>query len=142
MEIKIMAGVFSWKSYLVRLFFAFVIVFSTYNPSTYSYAHWVISDINQLLAVKALVGIILLIGWVIYIRATLRSLGFIGIILATTFFGLLFWLLIDLKIISTGAVAIQYMLLVILSFVISTGVSWSHIRRRITGQLDVDDVET
>jgi hypothetical protein len=137
-----MNGVFSWKAYLLRLFVAFIIVFSTYNPGGYSYSHWLIQDMNTMLPLKALLGVTLLIGWVIYIRATLRSLGIIGILLATAFFGLVFWLLIDLKIIATGATAIQYVLLVIVSFIISTGVSWSHIRRRITGQLDVDDVET
>ena len=27
------------------------------------------------------------------------------------------------------------------SLLLATGMSWSHIRRRLTGQLDVDDVE-
>jgi hypothetical protein len=30
---------------------------------------------------------------------------------------------------------------VVLSGILAIGVSWSHIRRRITGQVDVDDVE-
>ena len=29
----------------------------------------------------------------------------------------------------------------VLSLVLATGMSWSHIRRKMTGQIDVDDVE-
>jgi len=30
----------------------------------------------------------------------------------------------------------------VLSLILATSMSWSHIRRRLSGQLDVDDVET
>ena len=37
--------------------------------------------------------------------------------------------------------AVTYIILVVISGVLATGISWSHIRRRMTGQVDVDDVE-
>ena len=36
---------------------------------------------------------------------------------------------------------LQYIVLIMVSLVLATGMSWSHIRRRLTGQLDVDDVD-
>ena len=32
-------------------------------------------------------------------------------------------------------------IMVVISDVLATGISWSHIRRRMTGQVDVDEVE-
>ena len=44
---------------------------------------------GQLARMMALAGILLLIGWTIYLRATARSLGAFGLILAAAFFGTL-----------------------------------------------------
>ena len=87
-------------------------------------------------------GVVLLIGWTIYLRATLRSLGPFGLVLAVAFFGTLVWLLVDTGLIPANSVrAITYIVLVIISGVLAVGVSWSHVRRRITGQADVDEVD-
>jgi len=40
---------------------------------------------------------------------------------------------------STGA--LTWVVLLLLSLILATGMSWSHIRRRLTGQFDVDDIE-
>jgi len=37
--------------------------------------------------------------------------------------------------------AITYITLIIICGILATGISWSHIRRRMTGQIDVDDIE-
>jgi len=34
-----------------------------------------------------------------------------------------------------------WVVLTMLAAVLATGMSWSHIRRRLSGQLDVDDIE-
>ena len=90
----------------------------------------------------AFAGLILIIGWVVYIRATLRSLGFIGIALAVAFFGTLFWMVIDWGIVAADNIqAVTYIIQTILCFIMATGMSWSHIRRRMSGQVDADDVD-
>ena len=88
------------------------------------------------------VGIVLLIGWTILLRATLRSLGPFGLLLAIAFFGVLLWLVVDVGLLPADSTqAITYLILIALSGVLATGVSWSHVRRRVSGQADVDDVE-
>jgi hypothetical protein len=88
------------------------------------------------------VGVVLLISFTIYIRATLRSLGMFVLILASVFFATLVWLLIDSGLGSvTNAAIMQDILLFILAAVLGTGMCWSHIRRRLTGQSDVDDID-
>ena len=44
------------------------------------------------------------------------------------------------KLISCG-ISLCLAVLVILCGVLATGISWSHIRRRITGQVDTDEIE-
>ena len=72
----------SWSGIGLRFLFALVLVFATYNPEKYSYFHWGIQQMGENTALKLFVGIVLLIGWIIYLRATLRSLRPIGLILA------------------------------------------------------------
>jgi len=127
---------------LIRFLFAVALVFCTYNPEGYSFYHWVIKDFSQITPMKVLSGLVLLIGWIIYIRATLRSLGAIGLVLASAFFGTLIWLVIDWGLIPTDNFKMMsYLILLVLCAVLAIGISWSHIRRRISGQVDVDEIE-
>jgi hypothetical protein len=91
---------------------------------------------------QALAGVALAIGWVMFLRATHRSLGTIGLILTSLFFAALIWLLIDRGILDpdSGA-AISWIVLVTIAAILAVGMSWSHIRRRLSGQVDVDDVD-
>jgi len=133
---------FGWDSFIVRFIFAIVVVFSSYNPEGYSYYHWITEDLSAFNAVKAFIGVILIIGWVILIRATFGSLGAIGIMLAAAFFGLAIWLVIDVLGLSTDSFdVISYIIEIMLASVLSTGVSWSHVRRRFTGQVDTDELD-
>lgn len=133
---------FGWDSFLVRFVFAIFVVFATYNPEGVSYYQWIAEEFPTFTVFKAFVGVVLLIGWIILIRATLGSLGFIGIILASAFFGLAIWLIIDvIGLTADSQRVISYIVAIMLASVLSIGVSWSHIRRRVTGQLDTDEIE-
>jgi len=128
--------------FLLRLGAALVLVFSTYNPSGHSFFHWVSQHLTEPTPWMALVGILLLIGWTIYLRATSRSLGLFGLLLAAAFFGTLLWLVIDMGLVQANSVkAMTWIIEVILCGILAVGISWSHIRRRVTGQVDVDEVE-
>ncbi len=137
-----MASEFNALGFLGRWVFALALVFGTYNPTAYSYISWIAAEGTEFGPVIALVGIILLIGWIIFLRATLRSLGLLGIGLGAALFGCLIWLLIDLGWLSleqTGA--LTWIALVLISLILATGMSWSHVRRRLTGQFDVDETD-
>lgn len=132
---------FTWGDFLVRLLAALVLVFASYNPEGYSYYHWAMIDFAQFSVLKGFIGVVLLIAWTILLRATLKSLGPFGIILALAFFGLLFWLILDwLAIATDNFLVLSYITELVIVGILGAGVSWSHIRRRITGQLDTGDV--
>jgi hypothetical protein len=133
---------FTFTSFLIRFAMALVLVFASYNPSGYSWYHWFMDATNKLDAMLIFSAVVLLIGWAIYLRATVRSLGLIGAVLAIAFFAALIWVLIDREILSVESLSVmQYIVLVMLSAFLATGISWSHIRRRMTGQVDMDEVD-
>lgn len=133
---------FDFYSFLIRFVVALVLVFASYNPSGYSWYHWFMREPNKFNALLLFAGVVLMIGWAIYLRATVRSLGATGTLLAIAFFGSLVWLLIDYDLLSLSDVTIlQYIVLFMLGAILATGISWSHIRRRMTGQADVDEVD-
>jgi len=132
----------NWVGVGVRFLLAMVLVFATYNPSGYSFFDWGIKNIADFSILKLFVGVVLLIGWAMFIRATLVSLGPFGITLAAAFFGTLLWLVVDWGLIPASSVkAVTYLILVAASAVLATGMTWSHIRRRLSGQLDVDETD-
>ncbi len=133
---------FTFASFGLRFLFSAILVFATYNPEGYSYYHWVKDAFPSISIEQAFVGVALVIGWVIYLRATLRSLGIIGLALALAFFGLLIAMMFKWGWISLDASKmVSYIVEILIAIVLAVGMSWSHIRRRLSGQMDMDDVD-
>jgi len=126
----------------IRFVFALALVMLTYNPTGYSYISWVYSVFPKVDPVMALSGIALVIGWVIYLRATLRSLGLIGMLLTSTVWACIIWLLVDKGVMDvTNLPAISWIILIAIAVILALGMSWSLVRRRMSGQVDTDDVD-
>ncbi len=131
---------FNFGSFLTRFAFALALVFATYNPSGYSWIGWL--DSETPMVYKAATGIVLLIGWVMFLRATWNSLGPIGTFLAAAFFGIIIWLLIEWGWFTLeDSAVLRWVILFALSGVLAVGMSWSHVRRRVSGQYDTDEIE-
>lgn len=125
----------------LRFLFAALLVFFTYNPSGFSYFHWLYNNITTLNPYIAIAGIALIIGWAIYLKATFNSLGLFGILLASAFFACLIWLLIYWKILSTNNTsAIAWAIEIVLAILLTLGMCWSYISRNLSGQIDVDEI--
>jgi Family of unknown function (DUF6524) len=128
--------------FLMRWLAALALVLATYNPTQYNYIYWASENASGRLPLVVLVGLFLLIGYIIYVRATFRSIGPIGVVLVAAVIAALVWVLVDYGIISLeDPGAITWISLVGLSFILGIGLSWSHVRRRLAGQADVDDVD-
>ena len=137
-----MATEFTATSYLARWIFAAALTFGTYNPSGYSYAGWLMGEQTEFGPVLAIVGLVLLIAWIIYLRATFMSMGWLGVALGAALFGCIIWLFVDMGWLSLDSTSLLgYLALLLLSLILATGMSWSHIRRRLTGQFDVDEMD-
>ena len=126
---------------LLRVLAALALVLLTYNPTGYSYYHWALTDPAGFSAIKGLAGALLLAGWVFYLRASLSSLGWLGVLLLLLILGAALWLLIDQKILDPSQPGVaSWIALVLLALVLGVGMSWSLVRRRLTGQVDVDEI--
>ena len=137
-----MSGGFSVGSFIGRWIFAAALVMGTYNPTEYSYTSWVLAEGTEFGPVVALVGLLLLIGWIIYLRATFQSMGLLGITLGAAVLACLAWFMVDRGWLSLDAPgAMSWVILVVLSLILTIGMSWSHIRRNITGQVDVEHIK-
>ena len=131
---------FTFAGFTLRCLIALILVFVTYNPSQYCWIQWLNSDVAMVY--KAASGIVLLIGWVMFLRATWNSLGASGTVLAAAFFGVMIWLLIEWGLLALDNTSIIiWVVEFILSGVLAVGMSWSHIRRKVSGQYDTDEIE-
>ena len=89
-------------------------------------------------ALKAFLGIALLIGWVVCLRTAFVALGWLGVTLGVALLGTAVWLLVDMKMIDTTSPSVlTWIALVILGVVLGIGLSWSLVRARATGQIEV-----
>ena len=121
---------------------ALLLVAATYNPEGRSYFDWVTAELSDFDAVKAFVGVVLLIGWTIYLRAATRSLGALGFFLAAAFFGTLIWMGIEYGVIAKDSPRVlAWVGIVTVAGILTAGMLWSHVRRRLSGQVDVDETD-
>jgi hypothetical protein len=115
---------------VTRFAFALLVAGATYNPTGYSYYAWVKSTGWQWQPATVFVGVVLLIGWVICLRITLRSIGGIALLLANAFLAALFWLLADWGWLPIDDVAaISWLGLLCVAAILAVGMSWSDLRR-------------
>lgn len=125
---------------MLRLLAALLLVFATFNPAGYSYAHWVAAAFPKVSALQAVTGVVLIIAWVIFAVATFRSIGRVGVILIAVLFATLTWLAFSLGWLSLQrGQAIGWIALLALAVTLAVGMSWSFINRKLSGQIDTDD---
>ncbi len=128
--------------FVIRWIFAFVLLAATYNSTDWNYVRWAQANAETNLSLTVLFGLILLVGYIIYLRATLRSIGIFGMILILAVVGTLIWVLFDQGVISLADPSVNTWIgIFALSVVLAIGLSWSIVRRRLTGQTDVDDID-
>jgi Family of unknown function (DUF6524) len=128
--------------FLLRWLAAFVLLAATFNPTDWNFVRWAEANYAAQLPLTVLLGLILALAYGIYLRATLRSIGPLGMALVAALIGAILWVLADWGILSLANRALNIWLgLFALSVVLGVGLSWSIVRRRLTGQADVDEVE-
>ena len=131
---------FNFGSFMLRFGFALALVLLTYNPSGYSWVGWLTAETPMVY--KAAAAVVLLIGWAMFLRATWNSLGAPGTLLACAFFGVIIWLFIHWGWFALDdTTTIQWVVLFVLSGVLAVGMSWSHVRRKLSGQYTTDELE-
>ena len=130
-------------SFVLRWTFAFVLIAATYNPTELNFLRWAQSNYVEQLPLTVLLGLILTIAYIIYLRATLRSIGALGMFLVLAVVAALLWVLYDFGLLALDNTdAMVWLGILALSVVLGIGLSWSFVRRALSGQFDVDDSDT
>ena len=115
--------------FLLCWLFAFVLLAATYNPTQWNYVRWTMTNYEDRLSIAVLAGLILLIGYIIYLRATLRSIGLFGMLLVLAVAGTLIWVLFDQGLINPSNPTVNTWIgIAVLSVVLAIGLSWSIVR--------------
>lgn len=131
-----------WGGIVARVVFAVVLVLLTFNPSGVSFHHWAMRDLDAFTPAKALAGAILLAVWVLYLRAALQALGKLGVALGILIAAAFVWLLADWGWLDPARPRVfGWIALIVLGLILGFGLSWSILRRRLTGQIDVESPE-
>jgi hypothetical protein len=135
---------FNFLSFMWRFIASLFLVLVSYNPTRFSYWAWLKSatgaEPSTLGPEHFVAGVVLLIGWVILLAATQRSLGFLGLMLGGALLGGVVWLLVDIGVLNVQTVSsATWVGLICVAFLLAVGLSWSHVWRRLTGQFEVDD---
>jgi hypothetical protein len=134
---------FTVSSFFLRLLLALTIVLLTFNPSGFSFFHWARDAFlsSHLGPLHVLAGIALLIGWVLFVQATRQALGLFGVLLVGSLFAVLVWMLFFYDVVDTSSsTVLTWIVLVGVAVILTVGMSWAHIRRRLSGQATVDEV--
>ena len=92
-------------------------------------------------AAASLAGIVLAAAWWFFLQASQRSLGVVGAFFILAGFATFFWLLSWAKIFTPGSsAAVAHLTLIVVALILGIGLSWSRVKRRVTGQVDTDQV--
>jgi hypothetical protein len=137
-----MAQQFNPVGILWRVLFSLALVFLTFNPSGHSFYHWIKDSVPHIQPTIAICGILLLGAWLFFIHSTLSSMGAAGVVLLMALFAAIVWWMVSngwLSLADRSTTA--WIVLTMLGLVLGIGMSWAHIRQRISGQASVDRVD-
>jgi hypothetical protein len=126
----------------LRFLFALALVCLTWNPTRFNYVQWALEQWREMGPLVAFAGIIMLMGWIFFVRTTARSLGVLGIVLCTGLAVVVLWILFFYNVVSTDSTkVIEWIVLLLLAAILAAGMSWAHLRARWSGQATVDEVD-
>jgi len=128
--------------FFARFLFSLALVLATYNPSGYSFYHWVIDFGAGLPSLKVIVALILVMIYYVIFRVVFAAFRRSGLIVGGLA-ALLFTIELAGVVVARRSqhslhfyfLLSQYITLCAVAIVLSLGVSWSRLIERLTGQL-------
>lgn len=127
--------------FIVRMLLTLFVVFGTYNPSGYSYLHWIGMEDAGHWTLKLFVGTILAFLIYTHILATYRSMKLIGAVLVGMIHITMVWVLWDHDLLDfSNPTTVTLTLLSGVAAILGMGFCWSLVRYRLSGQVDSQNV--
>jgi hypothetical protein len=116
-------------------------VMATYNPTGYCFLGWIAGSFPHIQPLQAVIGLALLGFWIFFAHATWQSLGTVGVVLGLAFAAALIWLTSSWGWFSmSNHVALAWAILLVVTCLLTLGMSWGFMRAKASGQVLVDEV--
>jgi hypothetical protein len=126
----------------LRFLFAFFLVCLTGNPTRFKFVEWARAQWDGLAPRVLFASIVLLMGWIFFLRTAAHSLGALGLILCLALAGTVLWTLFYFDLVSgESTTLLSWVVLALFSAILAAGMSWAHLRNRWSGQATVDEVD-
>lgn len=127
---------------LLRWLGAFVLLAAIFNPTRWNYVTWARDGWADQMPLVVFTGLILAVVAMVYLVATLRSIGILGAIIIAAIFAAGLWVLTDWGLLGLRNSALNIWLgILVLSLILGIGMSWSILRQRLSGQQTTDEVD-
>ncbi len=127
---------------LLRWLGALLLLAAIFNPTRWNYATWARDNWSDQMPLVVFLGLILIVIAMVYIVATMRSIGVLGVLVIAAIFGAGLWVLTDWGLLGLANPALNVWLgILVLSLILGIGMSWSILRQRLSGQATVDEVD-
>lgn len=126
---------------LLRWLGAFLLLTAIFNPSAWNYVTWARESWGEQTPLIVFVGLILGVAAMVYLVATMRSIGLLGAVVIVAIFAAGLWVLSDWGVLGLQNSALNIWLgILAMSLILGIGMSWSILRQRLSGQQTTDEV--
>jgi len=127
---------------LLRWLGAFALLAAIFNPTAWNYVTWARTNWADQMPLIVFVGLILAVIAMVYLVATMRSIGILGALVIVAIFAAGLWVLTDWGLLGLHNSALNIWLgIFALSLILGIGMSWSILRQRLSGQQTTDEVD-
>jgi hypothetical protein len=126
---------------LLRWLGAFLLLAAIFNPTRWNYITWARANWADQTPLIVFAGLILAVAAMVYLIATMRSIGILGALVIVAIFAAGLWVLTDWGLLGLENSAMNIWLgIFALSLILGVGMSWSILRQRLSGQQTTDEV--
>ncbi len=127
---------------LLRWLGAFLLLAAIFNPTSFNFVTWARANWDSQTPLIVFIGLILGVAMMVYLVATMRSIGILGVVIIGAIFAAGLWVLTDWGLLALGNSDLTVWLAIFaLSLILGIGLSWSILRQRLSGQASVDEID-
>ena len=128
--------------FLLRWLGAFLLLAAIFNPTAVNYVTWARMSWGEQTPLIVFLGLILAVIAMVYLVATMRSIGVLGVIVIAAVFAAGLWVVTDWGLVGLDNTAPNtWVGSLVLSLILGVGMSWSILRQRLSGQQTTDEVD-
>lgn len=121
-----------FTTFLSRWLLSIITVFAIYNVRGHSLYHVWFTENNFLLSLKVLSTMVIVLALIVIVRATIRAINLIGLLVLTTIVATVVWVLSDYNFVTvTGEALTIYFTQIVLATALGLGMTLGRVEDRL-----------